>query len=46
MQQKRKHYKTFVELSPLSYVPSAAICSHLGHLNFFIVRESTSVREV
>lgn len=35
-----------VELTPLWYIPSASIRRHLGHLNFFIIRESTSIKEV
>ena len=35
-----------VELTPLSYIPGGRIDTYLGHLNFFIIRETTSVREV
>jgi len=35
-----------VELTSLSYIPGARIDQYPGHLNFFIIRETTSVREV
>jgi len=35
-----------VELTSLSYIPGARIDHYPGHLNFFIIRETTSVREV
>ena len=35
-----------VLLTPLSYIPGAHIDQYTGHLNFFIIRETTSVREV
>ena len=35
-----------IELTPLPYVPGGRIEHYLGHLNFFIIRETTSVREV
>ncbi len=37
--------KQGIELTPLMYVPGARIEHYLGHLNFFIIRETTSVRE-
>lgn len=35
----------FVELSPLSYVPSGKIEKYLGNLNFSFIRETQNVRE-
>ncbi|XP_071520258.1 C2 domain-containing protein 5 isoform X3 [Panulirus ornatus] len=34
-----------VEITPLSYIPGARIECHLGNLNFFFIRESTSIKE-
>ncbi|XP_066976345.1 C2 domain-containing protein 5 isoform X1 [Macrobrachium rosenbergii] len=34
-----------VEITPLSYVPGGRIERHLGNLNFFFIRESTSIKE-
>lgn len=39
----REHYG--VEISPLSFIPGARIERHLGNLNFFFIRESTSIKE-
>uniref|UniRef100_A0A6B2EF72 Putative ca2+-dependent phospholipid-binding protein n=1 Tax=Phlebotomus kandelakii TaxID=1109342 RepID=A0A6B2EF72_9DIPT len=34
-----------VDVTPLSYVPGGRIDKYLGNLNFFFIRESTSIRE-
>ncbi|XP_033213483.1 uncharacterized protein LOC117170664 [Belonocnema kinseyi] len=34
-----------VDLTPLSYLPGGRIERYLGNLNFFFIRESTSIRE-
>ncbi|CAG2160615.1 unnamed protein product [Oppiella nova] len=34
-----------IELTPLSYIPSGQIDNYLGNLDFFFIRESTSIRE-
>ncbi|XP_064634238.1 C2 domain-containing protein 5-like isoform X11 [Lineus longissimus] len=34
-----------IELTPLAYVPGAKILHYYGNLNFFFIRESTSIRE-
>nr|XP_023029315.1 C2 domain-containing protein 5 isoform X2 [Leptinotarsa decemlineata] len=34
-----------VDITPLSYVPGATIDNYLGNLNFFFIRETTSIRE-
>lgn len=34
-----------VDITPLSYVPGATIEQYLGNLNFFFIRETTSIRE-
>ncbi|XP_047101853.1 C2 domain-containing protein 5 isoform X1 [Schistocerca piceifrons] len=34
-----------VDITPLSYIPGAKIERYLGNLNFFFIRESTSIRE-
>ena len=39
-------YRQGIEVTPLSYIPGGRIEQFLGHLNFFIIRETTSVREV
>ncbi len=33
-------------LSPLSFIPGAKIEKYLGNLNFFLIRETSSLREV
>lgn len=35
-----------IVLTPLSYVPGAKIDKYLGNLNFFLIRETSSLREV
>lgn len=35
-----------VDITPLSYVPGGKIERYLGNLNFFFIRETTSIREV
>ena len=35
-----------IAISPLSFIPGARVDHHLANLNFFFIRESTSVREV
>jgi hypothetical protein len=37
--------KNHIEITTLSYVPNARIDSYLGHINLFLIRESTSVKE-
>lgn len=34
-----------IELTPLSYVPGSHIQKYLGNLDFFFIRETTSIRE-
>ncbi|XP_068230425.1 C2 domain-containing protein 5 isoform X2 [Palaemon carinicauda] len=34
-----------VEITPLSFIPGGRIERHLGNLNFFFIRESTSIKE-
>ncbi|XP_015437030.1 PREDICTED: C2 domain-containing protein 5 [Dufourea novaeangliae] len=34
-----------VDITPLSYLPGGRIDRYLGNLNFFFIRESTSIRE-
>lgn len=34
-----------VDITPLSYVPGGKIERYLGNLNFFFIRETTSMRE-
>lgn len=34
-----------VDITPLSYIPGGRIDKYLGYLNFFFIRESTSIRE-
>lgn len=34
-----------IDITPLSYIPGGTIDKYLGNLNFFFIRESTSVRE-
>ncbi|KAK2175121.1 hypothetical protein NP493_746g01027 [Ridgeia piscesae] len=43
--QNEQRYCTGVLLTPLSSIPGGHIQNYLGHFNFFIIRESTSVRE-
>ena len=33
-------------MTPLSYLPGGRIDQYMGHVNFFLIRETTSVREV
>jgi hypothetical protein len=35
-----------IELTPLSYIPGGHIDNYLGNLDFFFIRESSSIREV
>lgn len=35
-----------VDITPLPYVPGGKIEHYLGNLNFFFIRETTSIREV
>lgn len=35
-----------VDITPLAYVPGGKIEKYLGNLNFFFIRETTSIREV
>ncbi|CAH1785770.1 unnamed protein product [Owenia fusiformis] len=39
-----KHYDG-IDLTPLPFIPGAHIEHYLGNINFFIIRESTSIRE-
>lgn len=41
-----KDDKFTINLTPLSYVPGAKIEKYLGSLNFFLIRETSSLREV
>ncbi|XP_055848017.1 C2 domain-containing protein 5 isoform X2 [Episyrphus balteatus] len=45
-----KHYpireRFGIDITPLTYVPGGKIEKYLGNLNFFFIRESTSVREI
>lgn len=34
-----------VDVTPLHYIPGGRIDKYLGNLNFFFIRESTSIRE-
>ncbi|CAH1255794.1 unnamed protein product [Diabrotica balteata] len=34
-----------VDITPLSYVPGASVDKYLGNINFFFIRETTSIRE-
>jgi len=38
-----EHYG--IELTPLSYIPGANVDNYFGNLDFFFIRESTSIRE-
>jgi hypothetical protein len=42
---KSSKYEKFVDISPLSYVPSGRIDKYLGNLNFSFIRETQNVRE-
>lgn len=42
---KSSKYEKFVDISPLSYVPSGNIEKYLGNLNFSFIRETQNVRE-
>ncbi|KAL5274474.1 C2CD5 family protein [Megaselia abdita] len=35
-----------VDITPLSYVPGGKIDKYLGNLNFFFIRETTSIKEI
>ncbi|KQS52363.1 C2 domain-containing protein 5 isoform X2 [Drosophila erecta] len=35
-----------VDVTPLSFIPGGRIDKYLGNLNFFFIRESTSIREI
>ncbi|XP_055375109.1 C2 domain-containing protein 5 isoform X2 [Condylostylus longicornis] len=39
------HERYGVDITPLSYIPGGKIEKYLGNLNFFFIRESTSIRE-
>jgi hypothetical protein len=45
LQTPSKH-KFGIEITPLADIPGAKIESYIGNLNFFFIRESTSIREV
>lgn len=46
LQGNDKIVKRFgVDITPLTYVPGGRIERYLGNLNFFFIRESTSIRE-
>lgn len=34
-----------VDITPLSFLPGGQVEKYLGNLNFFFIRESTSIRE-
>lgn len=34
-----------IDITPLTYIPGGRIDKYLGNLNFFFIRESTSIRE-
>ena len=42
----RKECFNGISLTPLSFVPGARIVKYLGNLNFFLIRETSSLREV
>jgi hypothetical protein len=46
LQSDTKEGQHTVNLTPLSYVPGAKIDKYLGSLNFFLIRETSSLREV
>lgn len=35
-----------IDITPLSFIPKGKIERYLGNLNFFFIRETTSIREV
>lgn len=35
-----------INLTPLSHIPGARVSKYLGNLNFFLIRETSSLREV
>lgn len=35
-----------MDITPLSYVPGGKIDKYLGNLNFFFIRETTSIKEI
>jgi len=41
-----KNTKFGVNVTTMPYIPGARIDNHLGNLNFFFIRESTSIREI
>ena len=45
-QSDTKEGQHTINLTPLSYVPGAKIEKYLGSLNFFLIRETSSLREV
>ena len=46
LQSDTKDGQHIVNLTPLSFVPGAKIDKYLGSLNFFLIRETSSLREV
>ncbi|TMW51981.1 hypothetical protein DOY81_002971 [Sarcophaga bullata] len=46
---RHKHHRIYerngVDITPLSFIPGGKIEKYLGNLNFFFIRESTSIRE-
>ena len=43
--QDSKKENNRVEITSLSYVPNAQITNYLGHVNLFLIRESTQIKE-
>lgn len=43
--QNRTYDRNGVDITPLSFVPGGRVEKYLGNLNFFFIRESTSIRE-
>lgn len=43
--QSTVHERYGVDITPLTYIPGGRIDKYLGNLNFFFIRESTSIRE-
>lgn len=41
----RVYERNGVDITPLSFIPGGKIEKYLGNLNFFFIRESTSIRE-
>ncbi|XP_065354941.1 C2 domain-containing protein 5 [Calliphora vicina] len=41
----RVYERNGVDITPLSFIPGCKIEKYLGNLNFFFIRESTSIRE-